>query len=95
MYLSIFDPIVFQIWLNVLVDPVECTPAKLELFKIGSPTVPPPPGKKLITPSGKSRNSIIFEKYQDVSGASSGAFKITELPHINAGNTFHAIFAIP
>ena len=57
-----FDPIVFQIWLNVLVDPVKCTPAKLELFKIGSPTVTPSPGKKLITPSGSPASLSISSK---------------------------------
>ena len=58
LYWPIFDPIVFQIWLKVFVDPVKWTPAKEGWFKIGSPTVEPEPGKKLITPSGKKYDSL-------------------------------------
>ena len=48
----------------------------------------------LRTPCGSPACAAICPNIQPVTGVSSAAFKMAELPQISAGNTFQATFAI-
>ena len=81
-YVPMFEPIVFHMLLNTLVEPVKCTPAKSQCASAMSEIIAASPGMKLITPGGSPASSSSSIVYHDDSSAVADGFQITTLPII-------------